>query len=63
MHISFAGHGTEFVCATTDGLLLFSLHASKPRFNPLQLTAENTVASVQQHMENGQFVLALIGAL
>lgn len=63
MHISFAGHGSEFVCATTDGLLVYSLHATKPKFQPLQLSKDVTVASVRQRMADGQLVLALIGAL
>ncbi|CUG82325.1 periodic tryptophan protein 2-like protein, putative [Bodo saltans] len=63
MHISFAGHGSEFVCATTDGLLVFSLYAAKPKFQPLQLSKDVTIASVRQRMADGQLVLALIGAL
>lgn len=63
MHVSFAAHGSEFVCATTDGLLVFAIDAAKPKFQPLQLTEEITIASVRKRMDDGQFVLALIGAL
>lgn len=63
MDVAFAATGSEFIAATTDGLLLFSTRVSRPRFQPLQLTARVTTAEVRQQLEEGQPVLALIGAL
>eukprot|EP00796_Vickermania_ingenoplastis_P012593 gene12593-8631_t len=64
MDLCFAPTGTEFVTATTDGLLVFSTRVARPRFQPLQLFgAHVTTTAVRQQLQSGQFVLALIGSL
>lgn len=63
MDVAFAATGTEFIAATTDGLLLFSARVVRPRFQPLQLTAKITTSLVRQQLDGGQPVLALVGAL
>lgn len=63
MDLAFAPTGTEFVAATTDGLLVFSTRVARPRFQPLQLTSAVTTAGVRAKLDKGQPVLALMGAL
>lgn len=64
MDLCFAATGTEFVAATTDGLLVFSSRVGRPRFQPLQLfSAAVTSESVRQQLEAGQHVMALVGSL
>ena len=63
MDVAFAATGSEFIAATTDGLLLFSTRVSRPRFQPLQLSARVTTVEVREQLASGQPVLALIGAL
>lgn len=64
MDLCFAATGSEFVAATTDGLLLFSTRVSRPRFEPLQLVrADVTTGRIREQLESGEFVMALIGAL
>lgn len=64
MDLSFAPTASEFVTATTDGLLIFSLFVARPRFTPLHLTSSITIDRIksQLHQEQ-QPVQALIGAL
>lgn len=63
MDVAFAATGSEFIAATTDGLLLFSTRVSRPRFQPLQLSSQVTTKEVRAQLDNGQPVMALMGAL
>nr|CCC94357.1 putative periodic tryptophan protein 2 [Trypanosoma congolense IL3000] len=63
MHIAFASTGTEFVVATSVGLLVFSTRVVRPKFQPLQLTASMTTQRVREQLPSGEPVMALIGAL
>lgn len=63
MDLAFASTGSEFVAATTDGLLVFSTRVARPRFQPLQLTSSVTTAQAREKLESGQPVLALMEAL
>ncbi|SCU72656.1 Periodic tryptophan protein 2 homolog, putative [Trypanosoma equiperdum] len=63
MSVAFASTGTEFVAATSVGLLVFSTHVARPRFQPLQLTANITTQQVRDQLARGESVMALIGAL
>lgn len=64
MDLCFAPTGTEFVAATTDGLLVFSCRVARPRFQPLQLVAADiTTTRIREQLESGQPIMALIGAL
>ncbi|KAG8346487.1 WD domain [Trypanosoma vivax] len=63
MHLAFASTGTEFVAATSVGLLVFSTRIARPRFQPLQLTSNMTTQQVRDQLARGEVVLALIGAL
>lgn len=63
MDVVFAPTGTEFVAATTDGLLVFSTRVARTRFQPLQLTSTITTEKVREQLRSGQPVLALSGAL
>ncbi len=63
MHLTFAEHGRDFIAATTDGLLHFSMDVSHPRFAPLNLTADMTTESINGLLAEGKYVLALCGAL
>lgn len=45
-HVCFAGHGRDFVAATTAGLLLFSADAVREKFAPLSLRRDLTTESV-----------------
>lgn len=64
MDLCFAATGTEFVAATSVGLLVFSTRVSLPRFQPLQLVHKNiTTVKVKEQLASGQPVLALMGAL
>lgn len=64
MDLCFAATGTDFVVATSVGLLVFSTRVARPRFQPLQLVHENiTTLKVKEQLTSGHPVLALIGAL
>ncbi|ORC92675.1 periodic tryptophan protein 2 [Trypanosoma theileri] len=63
MHLAFASTGTEFVAATTDGLLVFSTRVARPKFQPLQLSANITIQKVREQLSHGEPVMALVGAL
>lgn len=63
MHITFAAHGRDFVAATTDGLLVYSLDVHRPRFVPLQLQRDLTGETVRRLIAEKQYVQAIIGAL
>ena len=66
-HVCFAGHGRDFVAATTAGLLLFSADAVREKFAPLSLRRDLTTQSVTNLLrdkknKNTQ-IEGLIGAL
>ncbi|ESL09496.1 periodic tryptophan protein 2 [Trypanosoma rangeli SC58] len=61
--LAFACTGTEFVAATTDGLLVFSTRVARPKFQPLQLSANITTQQVRDQLDNGEPVMALMSAL
>ncbi|RNF11686.1 periodic tryptophan protein 2-like protein [Trypanosoma rangeli] len=61
--LAFACTGTEFVAATTDGLLVFSTRVARPKFQPLQLRANITTQQVRDQLDNGEPVMALMSAL
>lgn len=63
MDLAFASTGTEFVAATTDGLLVFSTRVARPKFQPLQLSANITTQQVRDQLARGEPVMALMGAL
>ena len=63
MDIAFAAHGRDFIAATTDGLLHYSLSHHRTKFSPLQLTSNLTPKAVQHLLDDGKFTLALAGAL
>jgi periodic tryptophan protein 2 len=63
MHVAFAGHGRDFIAATTGGLLVFSVDAGRQKFAPLQLRANVTTQVVRQLLESGQYTSALVGSL
>ncbi|KEG15172.1 periodic tryptophan protein 2 [Trypanosoma grayi] len=63
MDLTFASTGSEFVAATTDGLLVFSTRIARPKFQPLQLSANITTQQVREQLSRGEPVMALMGAL
>jgi len=64
MHVAFAGHGRDFVAATTAGLLLFSVDAHREKFAPVALRRElNTRTVTQMLRSDARVVEGLIGAL
>ncbi|EAN97421.1 putative Periodic tryptophan protein 2 [Trypanosoma cruzi] len=63
MDLAFSCTGTEFVAATTDGLLVFSTRVARPKFQPLQLSANITTQQVRDQLDRGEPVMALMGAM
>ncbi|EKF31252.1 hypothetical protein MOQ_004919 [Trypanosoma cruzi marinkellei] len=63
MDLAFSSTGTEFVAATTDGLLVFSTRVARPKFQPLQLSANITTQQVRDQLDGGEPVMALMSAM
>lgn len=63
--ICFASTGTEFIAATTVGLLVFTTRLGRAQFHPLQLVSATITPEKIRHqlLKEGQPVLALIGSL
>jgi periodic tryptophan protein 2 len=66
MHATFASHGREFLCATTDGVRVFSTDVRRETFAPLELREGLTSSAVEallRRPDGSGIVEGLVGAL
>ena len=64
--ILFSPDGTQFACATTEGLLIYSLQQNllqKSNFNPYEIDENVTIDNIIGHIKEDNFLSALIMAL
>lgn len=60
--VKFSPDGTQFACATTEGLLLFSLRPDDV-FNPFEIDETVTLDNIISELKDEQYLTALLLAL
>ena len=64
--VKFSPDGTQFACATTEGLLIYSLAQdllSKQVFNPFEIDETITLDNIIDNLKNDNYLTALLMSL
>jgi periodic tryptophan protein 2 len=58
--VKFSPDGTSFACATTEGLLIYSLRPEIEIFNPVEIDENVTIDNIIANVKAEQYLTAII---
>lgn len=62
-NVRFSPDGTQFACASTEGLLIYSLKNDINLFNPVEIDESVTLDNIIGQVKNEQYLTALLLSL
>ena len=61
--IKFSPDGTSFACASTEGLVIYSLRNDANLFNPVEIDETVTIDNIIANIKSEQYLTAILLAL